>query len=44
MDETLLRISEKVKNFAAIYVVDITQTPDFNQMYVVCFTYWQALN
>ena len=25
MDETLYRISEKVKNFAALYVVDITE-------------------
>lgn len=33
MDETLLGIVEKVKNFAVIYVVDITQVPDFNKMY-----------
>ena len=33
MDETLYRISEKIKNFAVIYVVDIDQVPDFNKMY-----------
>ncbi|KDN47741.1 putative DIB1-17-kDa component of the U4/U6aU5 tri-snRNP [Tilletiaria anomala UBC 951] len=33
MDETLYRISEKVRNFAVIYVVDTTQVPDFNRMY-----------
>ncbi|PIA17863.1 putative mitosis protein dim1 [Coemansia reversa NRRL 1564] len=33
MDETLWRIAEKVKKFAVIYVVDITQVPDFNTMY-----------
>lgn len=33
MDEILLSISEKVSNFAVIYVVDITETPDFNKMY-----------
>lgn len=26
-------IAEKVKNFAVIYLVDITQVPDFNKMY-----------
>ena len=33
MDETLYSIAELVKNFAVIYVVDITKTPDFNHMY-----------
>eukprot|EP00474_Spongospora_subterranea_P008556 CRZ09014.1 hypothetical protein [Spongospora subterranea] len=33
MDETLFGIAEKVKNFAVIYVVDITLVPDFNTMY-----------
>ena len=33
MDETLFGIAEKVKNFAVIYLVDITQVPDFNKMY-----------
>jgi len=33
MDETLYKIQEQVKNFAVIYVVDITEVPDFNTMY-----------
>jgi len=33
MDETLYKISEQVKNFAVIYLVDITDVPDFNNMY-----------
>ena len=33
MDEVLNTISEDVKNFAAIYLVDITEVPDFNKMY-----------
>ncbi len=32
MDEVLYQIAEKVKNFAVIYLVDITQVPDFNKM------------
>jgi DIM1 family U5 snRNP protein len=32
-DETLYRISEDVKNYAVIYLVDITDVPDFNEMY-----------
>lgn len=32
MDEILYQIAEKVKNFAVIYLVDITQVPDFNKM------------
>jgi U5 snRNP protein, DIM1 family len=31
MDETLLNVSERVKNFAVIYLVDITEVPDFNK-------------
>ncbi|SCV71117.1 BQ2448_2705 [Microbotryum intermedium] len=33
MDETLLGVSEKVKNFAVIYTCDITKVPDFTKMY-----------
>jgi DIM1 family U5 snRNP protein len=33
MDEVLFGISDIVKNFAVIYVVDITKVPDFNNMY-----------
>ncbi|KAH7102436.1 4A/4B type thioredoxin-like protein [Auriculariales sp. MPI-PUGE-AT-0066] len=33
MDETLYATSEKVQNFAVIYLCDITQVPDFNKMY-----------
>ena len=33
MDETLYSIAEKCKNFCAIYLVDITEVPDFNKMY-----------
>ncbi|KAG7193231.1 U4/U6-U5 snRNP complex subunit dib1 [Scheffersomyces spartinae] len=33
MDEYLFQIAEKVKNFAAIYLCDIDDVPDFNQMY-----------
>ncbi|KAJ3343904.1 U4/U6-U5 snRNP complex subunit dib1 [Gonapodya sp. JEL0774] len=33
VDETLYKVAEKVKNFAVIYLVDITQVPDFNKMY-----------
>ena len=32
MDETLYGVSEKVKNFAVIYLVDITEVPDFNKV------------
>ncbi len=35
MDETLSRMSEDVKNFAAIYLVDIGEVPDFNEMYEI---------
>lgn len=33
MDEVLCGIAEDVKNFAVIYLVDITEVPDFNTMY-----------
>ena len=33
MDEILYIVAEDVKNFAVIYIVDITKVPDFNQMY-----------
>ena len=33
MDEILYKVAEDVKNFAVIYIVDITKVPDFNQMY-----------
>jgi DIM1 family U5 snRNP protein len=32
-DEVLCGIADDVKNFAVIYVVDITEVPDFNTMY-----------
>ena len=35
MDEVMYAIAEKVKNFAVIYLVDITEVPDFNKMYVL---------
>jgi DIM1 family U5 snRNP protein len=33
MDETLASLADDVKNFAAIYLVDTTEVPDFNEMY-----------
>jgi len=33
MDELLFKIAEKVRNFAVIYLVDLDEVPDFNQMY-----------
>jgi DIM1 family U5 snRNP protein len=33
VDEVLFSIAEKVKKFAVIYLVDITEVPDFNTMY-----------
>jgi DIM1 family U5 snRNP protein len=33
MDQTLYSMAERVKNFAVVYLVDITETPDFNKMY-----------
>lgn len=35
-DEVLYKIAEKVKSFAVVYVCDIDQVPDFNQMYGTC--------
>ncbi|KAK8792393.1 hypothetical protein WA538_003777, partial [Blastocystis sp. DL] len=32
-DETLMKIADLVKNFVVIYLVDITEVPDFNAMY-----------
>lgn len=36
-DEVLYKIAEKVKGFAVVYVADIDQVPDFNQMYGAYF-------
>lgn len=33
MDEVLASVADKIKNFAVIYLVDITEVPDFNAMY-----------
>jgi len=33
MDEILYKSAEEVSNFAVIYLVDITEVPDFNTMY-----------
>lgn len=32
MDETLYGIAEKVRNFAVVYLCDITEVPDFNKV------------
>lgn len=32
MDEVLYGVAEMLKNFAVIYLVDITQVPDFNKV------------
>eukprot|EP00300_Choanocystis_sp_HF-7_P035141 c48511_g1_i1.p2 GENE.c48511_g1_i1~~c48511_g1_i1.p2 ORF type:complete len:156 (+),score=46.43 c48511_g1_i1:42-470(+) len=32
-DEVLFRIAERVRKFCNIYLVDITEVPDFNKMY-----------
>ena len=37
MDETLHGVAEKVQNFAVIYLVDITEVPDFNKVPVGYF-------
>ena len=31
--KVLYKVAEKIKNFAVIYLVDISQVPDFNKMY-----------
>jgi DIM1 family U5 snRNP protein len=33
MDETLSKIAEKVKKFCLVYLVDITEVPDFTEFY-----------
>ncbi|KAK6931740.1 Dim1 family [Dillenia turbinata] len=33
MDEVLASVAETIKNFAVLYLVDITEVPDFNTMY-----------
>jgi U5 snRNP protein, DIM1 family len=33
MDETLYKVAERVKNFAVVYLVDITLVRDFNEAY-----------
>jgi U5 snRNP protein, DIM1 family len=33
MDEQLASIAEDVKNFGVIYLVDISEVPEFNEMY-----------
>ena len=33
MDETMYSVAEKCKNFVVIYLVDISDVPDFNKMY-----------
>lgn len=43
MDETLYSVAERVQNFAVIYLVDITEVPDFNkvrrfQVFVIRYT------
>ena len=35
MDEVLYSVADKIKNFAVIYLVDITEVPDFNKMYEI---------
>jgi thiol-disulfide isomerase/thioredoxin len=32
MDETLYGVAERVKNFAVIYLVDVSEVPDFNKV------------
>lgn len=32
-DEVLAKIAEDIRNFAVIYLVDITEVPEFNNMY-----------
>lgn len=33
LDEILYSISEKIKNFGVVYLVNLDRVPDFNQMY-----------
>lgn len=37
MDETLRKCAEVIQRFAVIYVVDITEVPDFTKMYRLNF-------
>ena len=39
MDETLYAVAEKVQNFAVIYLVDITDVPDFNKVFRMSLHY-----
>jgi DIM1 family U5 snRNP protein len=32
MDEILYSVAERVKNFAVIYLVDISEVPNFNEV------------
>ncbi len=34
MDEILFKVSEKVKQWVSIYVVDIDEVPDFNKVLI----------
>ena len=42
MDETLWGIAERVQNFAVVYLVDITQVPDFNKVRARLFYHFEA--
>merc|ERR1739848_344757 len=33
MDECLAAVADQVKNYAVVYLVDISEVPDFNTMY-----------
>jgi len=33
MDELLYNVAEDIKNYAVVYLVDISEVPDFNTMY-----------
>ncbi|MFQ6649865.1 hypothetical protein Gotur_022404 [Gossypium turneri] len=33
MDKVFASVAETIKNFAVIYLVDITEVPDFNTMF-----------
>jgi DIM1 family U5 snRNP protein len=44
MDETLYSVADKVQNFAVIYLVDITEVPDFNKVCVkLIYARWMLL-
>lgn len=43
MDEILYSIAEKIKNFAVIYLVDIDQVPDFNQVSILLMMITRAI-